>query len=271
MHSSNKLSLSTPSSGQNDSPPSGRNGSVSQRRGGDSSSYGNRNYFDRNGTTTPGGGLTSPSVGGASGAFALGMGALSFGGGKTPKSPGNPFDGLKTPGVEKSAKDVTAPSSSSRMAVKPATNNTPNKPVAHQLRDSWVFWFRPPIPKNAYVAYDKTVHPVALCSTAEEYFAVYDCMKRPSTLSVVSDYHFFKKGIRPIWEDNENMAGGKWIVRLKKGLADRYWEDLTMALIGDQFGDVGEHICGAVMSVRNGEDILSIWTNTRGPEAKKIR
>ena len=47
-------------------------------------------------------------------------------------------------------------------------------------------------------------------------------------------------------------------VRLKKGLASRYWEQLVLAVIGDNF-DVGGEISGAVISVRNTEDILSLW------------
>ena len=115
------------------------------------------------------------------------------------------------------------------------------------------------------------MHAVANCDTVEEFFAVYAHLKRPSTLPLVSDYHLFKKGIRPIWEDDENKKGGKWIVRLKKGVADRYWEDLILAIIGDQFGEASEEVCGVVMSVRNGEDILSIWTRTDGGRVLKIR
>ena len=55
-----------------------------------------------------------------------------------------------------------------------------------------------------------------------------------------------------------NNRGGKWMVRLKKGIASHYWEQLLLAIIGEQF-DVGSEICGAVVSVRNSEDIISVW------------
>jgi translation initiation factor 4E len=51
------------------------------------------------------------------------------------------------------------------------------------------------------------------------------------------------------------------MVRLKKGIASRYWEDVILAVIGEQF-DVGSEVCGAVLSVRNTEDIISIWNKT---------
>ena len=60
-------------------------------------------------------------------------------------------------------------------------------------------------------------------------------------------------------------------LRLKKGVADRYWEDLLMAMIGDQFAEAGEEVCGAVVSVRSGEDVFSIWTKNDGGRNVKIR
>ena len=55
---------------------------------------------------------------------------------------------------------------------------------------------------------------------------------------------------------------------MRKGLASRFWENLLLAIVGNQFPDSGE-ICGAVMSIRYNEDILSLWTrNADKPEAQ---
>jgi translation initiation factor 4E len=219
--------------------------------------------------------LASPTAGAAS-AFGLGSGAFaSFGASKTPKTPGGALDfssvvgaAARTPTLEKQIKDLgTKPSKASLTDSKTAT-----PPPTHSLRHSWVFWFRPPISKsNGFVEYEKTLHPMASFGTVEDFFGIYQHLKRPSTLPLVSDYHIFKKGIRPVWEDDENKRGGKWIVRLKKGVADRYWEDLLLAIVGDQFAEASEEVCGAVLSVRNGEDILSIWTRNNGGRVLKIR
>jgi len=108
-------------------------------------------------------------------------------------------------------------------------------------------------------------------TTAQEFWQVYVHLKRPSILPTVSDYHFFKDGIRPVWEDEHNKKGGKWILRLKKGVADRYWEELLMAMIGDQFMEASDEVCGAVISMRSGEDVISIWTKNDGGRNIKIR
>lgn len=77
-----------------------------------------------------------------------------------------------------------------------------------------------------------------------------------------------------MWEDPLNRAGGKWIVRLRKGVADRVWEDLVMGVVGDMFdecgpqgdGEEGEcpEICGCTISVRQSEDIVSLWNRVDG-------
>ena len=130
-------------------------------------------------------------------------------------------------------------------------------------------WYRPPTSK--YSDYEKSTIPLAYFSSVESFWRVYTYLKRPSTLPSVSDYHIFKKGIRPVWEDDENKRGGKWIIRLRKGVSDRYWEDLLLAIVGDQFAEAGEEVCGAVLSVRSGEDVLSVWTRIDGGRNIKIR
>lgn len=269
--SSGKLSLTTPSTGSNvpSTNDTSRNGSISKRHGGDVSAHSKASPFN-----TPGGGLVSPTSG-ASSAFGLGSGAFaSFGSAKTPKSAGNPFDTAMGSAVAKaplaskaSGKAPSMDSISEHRAAPPSSSLR-----GHSLKDAWSFWYRPPISKaHGFIEYENTLHGMASIQTAEEFWEVFAHLKRPSTLPVVSDYHLFKKDIRPIWEDEVNRKGGKWVVRLKKGVADRYWEDLLLALIGDQFGDAGEEVCGAVLSMRNGEDILSIWTRTVGGRVLRIR
>lgn len=82
--------------------------------------------------------------------------------------------------------------------------------------------------------------------------------KKKADMCDKADIHFFKTGIKPVWEDPANCKGGKWIIRLKKGLSTRIWENLLMAIIGEQFL-VGDELCGAVCSIRNQEDIISLW------------
>lgn len=215
------------------------------------------------------GSVASP---GASSAFGLGSGAFaSFGSAnKTPKTPGTTFDyksttsGVSTPVEEKTSSKLTTSKPGSQLA-----SSAPDLKSPWPLKYSWVLWYRPPTSKNS--DYEKSIKPMYKMSTAQHFWKVYTHVKKPSALPTVSDYHFFKDGIRPVWEDEENKKGGKWIMRLKKGVMDRYWEDLLMATVGDQFAEAGEEVCGMVVSVRTGEDVLSIWTKNDGGRNIKIR
>lgn len=272
--STSNLSLKTAGSPDNTTP---RDFSSLSRRNGGTSSHGRPNAFA---PTTPGA-LASPTSAGGANQFGLGSGAFaSFGSAKTPKTSANPFEqamgavGAKAPSAEKSAKEASRPTASAKpsMSSIAETAQQTSTVSSHPLRDTWVFWYRPPITKaNGYIEYDKTLHAMMSVKTAEEFWLAYSHLKRPSSLPTVSDYHLFKEGVRPIWEDEENKHGGKWILRLKKGVADRYYEELILACVGDQFGDESDELCGVVLSMRNGEDVLSIWTRNTGQKVLKIR
>ena len=219
--------------------------------------------------------IASPTAG-ASSAFGLGSGAFaSFGSsGKTPKTPGTAFDFANSnSATDKREKEATKENGGAEVKPKASSASLNSKSSGnsseHPLKSTWIVWYRPPTSK--YSDYEKSTIPLAHFSTVESFWAVYTHLKRPSTLPSVSDYHIFRKGIRPVWEDEENKRGGKWIMRLKKGVSDRYWEDLLFAIVGDQFAEAGEEVCGAVLSVRSGEDVLSVWTRIDGGRNIKIR
>ncbi|KAJ5647224.1 Eukaryotic translation initiation factor [Penicillium lividum] len=228
------------------------------KRFGPDSSHGRSNPF--NAVSPMSTGVPSPSTN-ASSAFGLGSGAFaSFGAPKTGSS-----SEIKTPGEKR---DHSTEQEEALQAKALAHASMPG-PGEHPLKSTWIVWYRPPTPK--YSDYEKSTVPLASISSVESFWAVYSHLKRPSLLPTVSDYHIFKKGIRPVWEDEANKRGGKWIVRLKKGVADRYWEDLLLAMVGDQFAEAGDEVCGAVLSVRGGEDVLSVWTRIDGGRNIKIR
>lgn len=217
--------------------------------------------------------MASPTSG-ASSAFGLGSGAFaSFGSsGKTPRTPGASLDfGNSTPiAAEKPNKEVAKDGNvKSKGSASSLTSKSSGASSEHSLKNTWIVWYRPPTSK--YSDYEKSTIALAHFSSVEAFWTVYTHLKRPSVLPSVSDYHIFKKGIRPVWEDEENKRGGKWILRLKKGVSDRYWEDLLLAMVGDQFAEAGEEVCGAVLSVRTGEDVLSVWTRIDGGRNIKIR
>jgi translation initiation factor 4E len=59
-------------------------------------------------------------------------------------------------------------------------------------------------------------------------------MARLSLLPNESGFHLFQEGVKPMWEDENNKNGGRFILRLKKQYANYFWENLLIAFIGEQ-------------------------------------
>jgi len=143
----------------------------------------------------------------------------------------------------------------------------------HKLQYCYCLWFSRKNPGKQQLTqqkYEDSIKLIGAFSSVEQFWAYYSFMVRPGELTGHSDIHLFKHGIRPMWEDKANKNGGKWIVRLKKGLASRCWENLILAMLGEQFM-VGPEVCGAVVSLRYQEDIISIWNRNASDQATTTR
>lgn len=94
-------------------------------------------------------------------------------------------------------------------------------------------------------------------------------MVKPTRMEVNANYHLFKKGIKPLWEDTANAQGGKWIINIKTGdkfNLDNSWENLVLSVIGETL-DNNEEICGVVISRRKMGDRIAVWNKNRDDEA----
>jgi translation initiation factor 4E len=112
--------------------------------------------------------------------------------------------------------------------------------------------------------YEAGLTVVGEFATVEEFCRHFNWLKPPSLLEKNSNYHVFKSGIKPMWEDPANSNGGKWVLTMKNNpaLLDRCWNWLTMALVGEELED-GDEICGAVVSLRTKVDRIQLWTRSK--------
>ena len=67
--------------------------------------------------------------------------------------------------------------------------------------------------------------------------SLYNNIKPPSWVASGADFHLFKKGIEPKWEDPRCEHGGKWTVLVPKGPSgkqtmDTYWLNAVCCLAG---------------------------------------
>lgn len=64
-----------------------------------------------------------------------------------------------------------------------------------------------------------------------------------------------------MWEDEANKNGGRWQISIGKGYANIIWENLILALIGEQF-EYENEITGIAIKIVPNHDIISIWNRT---------
>jgi Eukaryotic initiation factor 4E len=63
------------------------------------------------------------------------------------------------------------------------------------------------------------------------YCSLYDQVFKPSKLLANADFHLFKTGIEPKWEDPECANGGKWSVTVsRKPQLDTMWLETVFIL-----------------------------------------
>ena len=93
---------------------------------------------------------------------------------------------------------------------------------------------------------------------------MYNHIKSVPELRTGSDYSLFKQGIRPMWEDEANINGGRWLITLDRKQRstelDRYWLETLLCMIGEGFNEFSNDVCGAVVNVRARQDKLALWT-----------
>lgn len=57
-------------------------------------------------------------------------------------------------------------------------------------------------------------------------------MARADTIPDGSQYYLFAEDIKPAWDHEANHNGGRFVLRIKKKYANKFWEDMILGLIG---------------------------------------
>ncbi|MCO5601402.1 hypothetical protein L7F22_055522 [Adiantum nelumboides] len=146
----------------------------------------------------------------------------------------------------------------------------PEPAKKHPLEHAWTIWFDN-TGKTKQSSWGSALRSVYTFSTVEDFWCLYNNVIQPSRLVQGTDFHCFKEGISPQWEDPKCANGGKWTIVCNRGKSsvDSYWLDTLLALIGEQF-DEADEICGVVVSIRPRQDKISLWTRTSSNEAAQM-
>merc|ERR1711865_302333 len=153
------------------------------------------------------------------------------------------------------------------------SNSTAEDAQENPLESTWTLWYDKRTvnkgKRGEASVYEGGLEEVANFDTVGKFWALYNHLKKPDTLEINSNYHLFKEGIKPMWEDAANAKGGKWVLNLRnqeKHLLPQYWENLVLVLIGETI-DACDEVTGAVVARRKAGDRLAIWTRNADNES----
>lgn len=122
--------------------------------------------------------------------------------------------------------------------------------IKHPLQNSWTLWY---YDQEKGKTWEQCQHQITTFDTVEDFWSLYNHIKQPTEIKSGNDYSLFKNNIRPMWEDEQNKNGGRWVISLQKFYRhndlDKLWLEVILCLIGEAF-DFSEDICGAVVNVR---------------------
>ncbi|KAF2654323.1 eukaryotic translation initiation factor 4E [Lophiostoma macrostomum CBS 122681] len=157
--------------------------------------------------------------------------------------------------------------SSANSDIRTVFDDPDNFNVKHPLMNHWTLWFTKP-PSGKGDNWNELLKEVISFDSVEEFWGIYNNITPTSELALKSDYHLFKKGVRPEWEDVQNKHGGKWAFQFKEKKSiniDALWLHVMLAAIGENLEDEDDNeVMGVVVNVRRGFYRIGLWTRTVG-------
>lgn len=151
-----------------------------------------------------------------------------------------------------------------KMTTADASETDNNTPTNTPLHNRWTLWYDNPRLAPTGTDWHDQLKNLGTFQTAEEFWSVFNNVKPSSALALNSNYHLFREGIEPMWEDPANKEGGKFVLTIPKqdskmGKGDEWWLYTVLAVIGETMDASGDEICGCVVSIRKGQDRVALW------------
>lgn len=146
-------------------------------------------------------------------------------------------------------------------------NNNISSSSTETSHRKWVLWFDNPRFAEEGAPWRDNLKQCGTINTGESFWRVYNNVKPITQLPLNSNYHIFKEGVEPMWEDVENINGGKFVLTVPKketraGKLEDWWLCTLLAIVGETMDVSGNVICGAVLSTRKAQDRIALWLNT---------
>ena len=140
--------------------------------------------------------------------------------------------------------------------------------MTHPLTTPWTFYCTRPLGKGEKPQdYEKTIQKIFKVTTVEEFWGVYTHLHKPTELKAGTTLQIFRNDSRAMREDNDNITGGTFQIKLSKDWINDRWEHLLLDLVR---GSMHPDIVGAVVHFKPRSERIVIWNKTSNDLEIKI-
>eukprot|EP00727_Mastigamoeba_balamuthi_P011875 m51a1_g731 hypothetical protein (963) ;mRNA; f:476050-480116 len=132
-----------------------------------------------------------------------------------------------------------------------------------ELASEWDFYIDQPLVKPG----DQQLHKpcgtklLGSFSTVQDFWRFYHTLSDVQSLPKNANVQMFRHGVRPAWEDEANVNGGRWLLLVPRQRACEAWTLLLVAVLTERF-EWSDDICGVVLSVRPNQTTLRLWNTS---------
>lgn len=136
--------------------------------------------------------------------------------------------------------------------------------VKHPLNTRWTLWYTKP-QGRANESWADLLKPVISFGSVEEFWGIFNSIPSAVELPLKADYHLFREGIRPEWEDPANANGGKWTFTFNNKNAtdiNDIWLRSLLSVIGETIEQDEALVNGVVFNNKKFGYRVSLWTSS---------
>ena len=127
----------------------------------------------------------------------------------------------------------------------------------HILNDEWILWFHNPLDNDWSI---ESYIEIGEIKTIEDFWELQSYLNQNHVNN--SMLFLMRKGIKPIWEDENNKDGGCWSFKISKKDIFKAWSELSIAILGETLtlnSSNYNEITGISISPKKAFSIIKVW------------
>jgi translation initiation factor 4E len=81
--------------------------------------------------------------------------------------------------------------------------------------------------------------------------------------------YLFKEGVKPLWEDVNNLGGGCFKIKIEKKRSNKLWESTLFAMISPKNRNI-DVMNGIRIKIREKFDEIELWMNSTANDKERL-